>query len=223
MPTKPQPPNPNPNPSNTNPAPLPAGIYAPPAGLSPAVIYAPPAGLSRVTSCAAKAGFRQCWATTLVVKGFLFAVGFTVLAIESGCRYRYDVSRWDCGAFGSDLASANAVYGASVFAAIVSSVQVALGVYATSMVCCPPHTRLTRDYIVWIILTLCEVPGFVAGWAFAFAMWVNSPGSYYNDEVAYIVLRTVPTIALVTSFLIVTATLTHSFRARVYMCVCCVC
>jgi len=199
MPTKPpsRPPNPNPNPSNTNPAPLPAGIYAPPAGLSPAVIYAPPAGLSRVTSCAAKAGFRQCWATTLVVKGFLFAVGFTVLAQESICEYHYNgagsYSYWYCGAFGYNVDAANIAYGTSIFAAIVSSLQVVLGVYATRVVCCPPHTRLTRHYIVWIILTLCEVPGFVAGWAFAFAMWVNSPGSYYNDEVAYIVLRTVPT------------------------------
>ncbi len=221
MPTKPpsRPPNPNPNPSNTNPSPLPAGNYAPPAGLSPAVtIYAPSAGPSRLTSCAAKAGVRQCWATTLVVKGFLFAVGFTVLALESICYTQYH-----CAPFDTDREAAGAVYGASVFVAIVSSVQVALGVYATSMVCCPPHTRLTRDYIVWIILTLCEVPGFVAGWAFAFAMWVDSPGSYYNYEVAYIVLRTVPTIALVTSFLIVTATLTHSFRARVGICVCCVC
>jgi hypothetical protein len=211
MPKKPRPPNPNPNPSN--PSPLSAVIYAPTEALLPGSVDP----RRRPTSCAAKAGLRQCWATTLVVKGFLFAVGFTVLALESICEYHYYDpyhSYWDCGAFGPNMDLANIAYGTSIFAAIVSSLQVVLGVYATRVVCCPPHTRLTRHYIVWIILTLCEVPGFVAGWAFAIYMWANWHSFYDNSSSGVTIGVTVPTIALVTSFLIVTATLTHSFRAR---------
>jgi hypothetical protein len=89
-------------------------------------------------------------------------------------------------------------------------------VHATRVVCCPPHASLTSDYIVWIILTLCEVPGLLAGWAFAIVMWVNSPGVRYDDPglAGETIGFTVPLIALVTSFLVVTATLTHSFRPK---------
>ena len=213
MPKKPRPPNPNPNPSNTYPSPLSAAIYAPTEALLPGSVDP----RRRPTSCAAKAGLRQCWATTLVVKSFLFAVGFTVLALESSCEYHYNepsYGYWDCGAFGHDVNTANIAYGTSIFAAIVSSLQVVLGVYATRVVCCPPHTRLTRDYIVWIILTLCEVPGFVAGWAYAIYIWTDYRSFYDPSSSGATIGVTVPAIALVTSFLIVTATLTHSFRAR---------
>jgi hypothetical protein len=214
MPKKPRPPNPNPNPSNSYPSPLSAAIYAPTEALLPGSVDP----RRRPTSCAAKAGLRQCWATTLVVKSFLFAVGFTVLAFESICvpDYYDGYTHYYCGTFGHNNDAANIAYGTSIFAAIVSSLQVVLGVYATRVVCCPPHTRLTRDYIVWIILTLCEVPGFVAGWAYSIYMWANSTNSHTYDpsSVGAIIGVTVPAIALVTSFLIVTATLTHSFRAR---------
>jgi hypothetical protein len=151
------------------------------------------------------------------VKGFLFAVGFTVLALESACTEE-DGGYYYCGRVvgRSNVGAAKAVRGASIFAAIISSLQVVLGVHATRVVCCPPHTSLTSDYIVWIILTLCEVPGFLAGWAFAIVMWVNSPGVRYDDPglAGETIAFTVPLIALVTSFLIVTATLTHSFRPK---------
>jgi hypothetical protein len=215
MPKKPRPPNPNPNPSNSYPSPLSAAIYAPTEALLPGSVDP----RRRPTSCAAKAGLRQCWATTLVVKGFLFAVGFTFLALEFNCWENYDdgniydyrnSTNYHCGFSGPNPP----VYGASIFAANISSLQVVLGMYATSVVCWPPHTRLMSDYIVWIILTLCEVPGFVAGWAYAIYIWTDYRSFYDPSSSGATIGVTVPAIALVTSFLIVTATLTHSFRAR---------
>jgi hypothetical protein len=145
-------------------------------------------------------------------------VGFTFLALEFNCWENYDdgniydyrnSTNYHCGFSGPNPP----VYGASIFAAIISSLQVVLGMYATSVVCWPPHTRLMSDYIVWIILTLCEVPWFLAGWAFAFIVW-RAPYEVTSAQRGYIFVATVPAIAFVTSCLSVTATLTHSFRAR---------
>ena len=168
----------------------------------PVAILASPAGLARnadptrcPTSCARKAGVRQCWAAALVVKGLLLTAGFLFCGIQV-----YTV--WLRSVF--------------IAGAIISFVQAVLGVYATVMVCYRPQHSVKNDYIVWTILTLCEVPGFIVGWGIAIVNCINMAYllSEYGKFDRGLFAISMVSITLPTTFLTVTAILAHSFRPR---------
>jgi hypothetical protein len=86
------------------------------------------------------------------------------------------------------------------------------------LACHRPQHSVTTDYVVWIILTLCEVPWVLIGIAIAIAS--HGGHGHPNDDddmpdmdgIAFAI--SMVWITLATAFLTVTAILAHSFRSR---------